>query len=172
MDNDAALRPLPLPPAEFAATLPQLTAYGCYFIRDHQGWPIQLHSVFTGTGWQWPGGNMDPGEDPLQTARREAREELGFDLPASPRLLAVFYSHPRGGWPTPKVGFCFDGGLLTPAQQDAIRLDPEEHSHWEAHPMNEWKNRVSPFVYARLAATEEAARTGTTPLLVRDGGTP
>ncbi len=36
--------------------------------------------------WAFPGGSIDPGEDPVQTAFRELEEEVGLSLPGS-RLL-------------------------------------------------------------------------------------
>lgn len=30
------------------------------------------------SGWTMPGGGMEPGEDPVQTVRREVREETGY----------------------------------------------------------------------------------------------
>ncbi len=40
-----------------------------------------------------PAGTLDPGEEPLETARRELAEETGYRAGAM-ELLAVFYSSP------------------------------------------------------------------------------
>ncbi|MEK8146356.1 NUDIX domain-containing protein [Streptomyces sp. M10(2022)] len=63
--------------------------YGCLYIRDEHDRPIQLRSVYGSRLWQFPGGNLDAlGEDPLQTARREAVEETGLELGlGTPKLL-------------------------------------------------------------------------------------
>lgn len=44
--------------------------------------------------WEIPGGRMDPGETPIQTAQREALEETGWET-RDARLLYVF--HPTNG---------------------------------------------------------------------------
>ncbi|MFD7013995.1 NUDIX domain-containing protein [Streptomyces sp. NPDC059928] len=163
-------RPMPLPPHEYVRTLPHLTAYACYYIRDEHDRPILLRSIFGSRPWQFPGGNQDAGEDPLQTARREAIEETGLDhWSTTPTLLLVHFLHPDERWPMPKVGFVFDGGALSRDQLDAIRLDPDEHSEWAAHPWDEWEAHMDARAYARLKAVE-AARSGRGPRLIVTGG--
>jgi ADP-ribose pyrophosphatase YjhB (NUDIX family) len=39
--------------------------------------------------WLPPGGHVDPGEHPADTARREAREELGVEVEARPLFLTA-----------------------------------------------------------------------------------
>ncbi len=41
--------------------------------------------------WTLPGGGIEPGESPEETAVREVREELGLDVEASARLAVVVY---------------------------------------------------------------------------------
>ena len=57
------------------------------FIRDAQGRILLVRHVEG--RWQLPGGAVDPGETPSETARRECREELGAAV--EPMRLAGVY---------------------------------------------------------------------------------
>ncbi|MFC7014516.1 phosphotransferase [Streptomyces viridiviolaceus] len=156
-------RPIPMTPAEYVRTVPHHTAYGCLYIRDEHDRPVQLRSVYGNRLWQFPGGNTDTGEDPLETARREATEETGLELgQGRPRLLLTHYLHPGPHWPMGKIGFIFDGGNLTTEQLRRIRLDPAEHDMWAVHDLPEWQRLMGEVPFARLEATERA-RTGDGP---------
>ncbi|MEU3299800.1 NUDIX hydrolase [Streptomyces sp. NPDC006678] len=113
--------------------------------------------------WQFPGGNTDAGEVPLETACREAAEETGLKLVQRPsRLLLTHYLHPGPRWPMGKIGFIFDGGNLTSDQLRGIRLDPAEHDLWAIHDLDEWQRLMGDVPFARLEAVERA-RTGQGP---------
>ncbi|MEV5514946.1 NUDIX domain-containing protein [Streptomyces flaveolus] len=153
-------RPMPMTPTHYAQTVPHHTVYGCLYIRDEHDRPIQLRSVYGSRLWQFPGGNLDAqGEDPLQTARREAVEETGLELgPDAPRLLLTHFVHAGPGTPLNKVGLVFDGGQLTADQLDRIRLDPAEHDMWAVHDLATWQELMATRAFARLDAVERARR--------------
>ncbi|MEV0694090.1 NUDIX domain-containing protein [Streptomyces sp. NPDC050388] len=153
-------RPMPMTPTQYAQTVPHHTVYGCLYVRDEDDRPVQLRSVYGSRLWQFPGGNLDAqGEDPLQTARREAVEETGLELGLeTPRLLLTHFLHAGPHMPLNKVGLIFDGGRLTPNQLGRIRLDPAEHDMWAAHDMADWQELMAPRAFARLAAVERARR--------------
>jgi ASC-1-like (ASCH) protein/8-oxo-dGTP pyrophosphatase MutT (NUDIX family) len=135
------------------------------------GSPVQLRSVYGGRPWQFPGGNTDAGEDPLETARRETAEETGLQLgQGQPRLLLTHYLHPGPRWPIGKIGFIFDGGTLTAEQLRQIRLDPAEHDLWATHGLAEWQHLMGKEALARLEAVERA-RAGRGPQYLVTGPT-
>ncbi|MFB8079739.1 NUDIX domain-containing protein [Streptomyces sp. NPDC056013] len=151
-----------LPPVEYVATLPRATAYACLYFTDTRGRPFQLRASYDTELWQWPGGNMDPGETPWETAVRECHEETGIVFTGEPRLLGTHFVTDRGDdWPANHIGFVFDGGELTDEQIAGVVLDPEEHSEYRLSTLDEWEREMEPREFARLAGTHRARRTGT-----------
>lgn len=145
----------------YAETVLKATAWACLYFTDEDDRPLQLHSVYSPAHpWQLVGGTMDPGERPWQTAVRECREETGITPTGPPRLLAMVYGLPGGGWPYSTIGCVFDGGRLTAAQIRGITVDPEEHDEARVLPLTEWEPLMPPHDFARLNAVEEARRTG------------
>jgi len=63
-------------------------------------------------------------EPPLETAKREVREELGIEYGGG-RLLVVDWMAPHGPWDDILV-FLFDGGVFTERQKEEISVDGNE----------------------------------------------
>ncbi|MER7757933.1 NUDIX hydrolase [Kitasatospora sp. NPDC097643] len=167
-------RPRWQPVGSYVQGLAGFTAYGCFYVTDEDDRPLCLRSALNPEDWQWPGGDTDPGETPWDTALREFREELGFDLAeVNPeivderRLLAVVHLDPTPQWPTQKVGHIFHGGRLTREQLDRIVLDPAEHTTWDVDSLHGWSGRMRPADYLRLMQTDRARRSGQTLVVER-----
>ncbi|MFJ5548787.1 NUDIX domain-containing protein [Streptomyces sp. NPDC093225] len=151
-----------LPPEQYAETVLKATAFACLFFTDEHDRPVQLRATYSRIHpWQWPGGTMDPGERPWETAVRECREETGLEFGGPPRLLATVFGLPGAEWPYATVGFVFDGGRLSPARIEAITLDPAEHDAVRVLTVEEWRGHMPERDFARLEAVMAARRSGT-----------
>ncbi|WP_137679923.1 NUDIX hydrolase [Aurantiacibacter suaedae] len=63
------------------------TVHGCSVIaRNRAGELLLVRPSYGGSQWQFPGGGMGKGEDPLDAARREFAEETGLALHAAHAL--------------------------------------------------------------------------------------
>ncbi|WP_344939585.1 NUDIX hydrolase [Actinomadura miaoliensis] len=144
--------------------------YAALYFTDVHGNPFALRSAQKVEAWQFPGGNVEHGDiTPFATAVRECREETGINFVEPPRLLLTHFLAPESGWPCAKIGFVFDGGVLTPDDLDRIVLDPAEHSEWLIQPLDEWKRVMSPRLFARTAVLFEARRTNSATFLCEPG---
>ncbi|MGA6170372.1 NUDIX domain-containing protein [Streptomyces sp. NPDC012600] len=115
--------------ATYIAGLPRVLAAAACLFRDAEGRVLLVEPNYR-KGWALPGGTVESetGEGPRQAARRETVEEIGLDL-APGRLLAVDWA--RGDGRPPIVAYLYDGGVLTPEQFAAIRLQEEELLSWK-----------------------------------------
>jgi 8-oxo-dGTP diphosphatase len=108
--------------------------------------------------WDLPGGMAEANEPPLEAARREVREELGLTLTIG-RLLCVDWVSPHGPWDDTLV-FIFDGGVLTAAKVDNLRLVDDELAAYQFCTLEQTAQLLRPYVWQRTHAALEALRTG------------
>ncbi|GAA2988006.1 MULTISPECIES: NUDIX hydrolase [Streptomyces] len=151
-----------LPAEEYVRSVPKSTGFACVFFTDEDDCPVQLRATYSRTHpWQFPGGTMDHGERPWETARRECLEETGIEVPGPPRLLATVFGPPGADWPYPTWGCVFDGGRLTDERIRSLVLDPHEHDAVLALPLEEWRPLMPSQDFARLESVLTARLTGT-----------
>ncbi len=54
------------------------------------------HATTHAGGWEFPGGKVEPGEEPLAALHRELAEELGLPISVGPEIHGPL---PDGAWP-------------------------------------------------------------------------
>jgi 8-oxo-dGTP pyrophosphatase MutT (NUDIX family) len=114
-----------LPPQEYYASLPKHIASGAAVFHDQAGRFLLVKPCYRDM-WELPGGGMVAGEYPLETARREIREEIGLDVTLG-RLLVVDWVPPHVDSRPALVNFVFNGGaLITSEAQQQVRLQADE----------------------------------------------
>jgi 8-oxo-dGTP pyrophosphatase MutT (NUDIX family) len=153
-----------LPPQEYYRTLPRHIAGAGAIFHDASGRILLVKPSYRAT-WQIPGGGMEEGEYPLQTAVREVMEEVGLELMPG-RLLAVDWVLPQDDGRPALASYVFDGGHLDGGDaRQRIRLQLSELTDWMMAAPGEWDTLMAPHTARRTRACAEALATGGTAYL-------
>ncbi len=153
--------------AAYIAGLPRVLAGAASLFRDADGRILLVEPNYR-KSWALPGGTVESGtgEGPRQGARRETAEEIGLDV-APGRLLAVDWV--RGAGRPPIVAYVYDGGVLTPEQLAAIRLQEEELLSWRLVAPADLDVYLLGPLAGRVRAALEALTSGGGPVELEDG---
>ncbi|MFJ1597370.1 NUDIX domain-containing protein [Streptomyces sp. NPDC088261] len=144
--------------AAYIAGLPRVLAGAAMLFRDGEGRVLAVEPNYR-EGWALPGGTIesDDGETPRQGARRETLEEIGLDIGPG-RLLAVDWV--PGATRPPIAAYLYDGGVLTPEQLAAIRLQEAELLSWRLLPREELPTYLLGALAGRVLAALDAVESG------------
>jgi len=100
---------------------------GCLFFDEHGR--VMLVKPTYKPVWEIPGGIVELNESPRQCCQREVREEIGMEREIGD-LLAIDYNS-QTSEKTESLMFIFDGGVLTQAEIESIRLLRAELSEFD-----------------------------------------
>jgi 8-oxo-dGTP pyrophosphatase MutT (NUDIX family) len=103
--------------------IPRVPASAGALIHDERGRLLILKPTYK-KGWTIPGGQIDPGESPWTTCRREAQEECGLVIDSG-RLVCVDFRPQKADRPG-GLRFLFDCGSIDEQAQGSIRLQEDE----------------------------------------------
>lgn len=154
-----------LPLEQHYSRLPKIIAGAALVLRDSSDRVLIVQPQYRHDTWEIPGGGLDPGEHPLQTAKREVTEELGIVMEPG-RLLAVDWVPPQPDGRPPLANFVFDGGTITEAwAREHIRLDRGELEQWCLADAVQRQSLLLPLLARRLTACLDAVASGGTAYL-------
>lgn len=123
-----------LPAPAYFASLPKVISSAAVILRDETG-RVLIEDPNYKPHWLLPGGSVDPGEDPRQTAEREVLEELGLTVQVG-QLLTVDWKGSDAMRSSPMgVHFLFDAGVIPAAELEAsVVVQQEELDGWRLVP--------------------------------------
>ncbi|MFB7664406.1 NUDIX domain-containing protein [Kitasatospora sp. NPDC056138] len=159
----AAAQPPPLEPEAYIAGLPRIRAKARMLFTDAAGRVllVRLRPREDRPYWTLPGGGVEADREmPRAAARRETREELGWEREPG-RLLGLDWSPDTDGSAT--MVYVFDGGEVSAELLGRIRLQPEELVEWRMFTAEEAREVLADQSGCRLEAclaTREAGRNG------------
>jgi 8-oxo-dGTP diphosphatase len=133
-DDAATNRFLVSGASDFFAQQAKLLGASALLLRDEQQRLLLVKPHYR-PAWLLPGGLMEAGESPQQTAAREVHEEIALSVPVG-RLLAVDYKSATVRRPA-CMQFVFDGGILSAEQLGSITVQAEEIAAWQLAPRGE-----------------------------------
>lgn len=150
--------------AQYYAQRPKsLNAAGVIY-HSSCGSILLVQPTYRSDTFEIPGGALEHGEYPLHGARREIKEELGWDRPIG-RLLAVDWVPENGDRPA-LANYLFDGG---PVSDDDLRqhlhLDTNELATWRLASPADWNHLLIPHMARRVHACATALTLHTTAYL-------
>ena len=150
---------------------PKLEAHGAVFF-DAENRLLVVKTSYGTNAWGIPGGVAEVDESPRATVRREVEEEIGL-VKEPGALLVVAWQPARRrvltarqraeGWAErlpDGVQLIFDGGVLTPVDIAAIKLDTEEIENYTFLYVDDAIERMDPLHARWTAAAVRARNTG------------
>ncbi len=144
---------------EYFAALPRKRMGAGVLFTDGLGRVLLVEPTYK-EQWEIPGGTVETDESPYAAAIREVHEELGLAI--SPGRLLVTDWVPSRSPRADALMFIFDGGVLTAAQSEQIRLPADELRAWTWVPLDRLAEHLSPLLTRRVAAAFGALLHGTT----------
>ncbi|MFD6160064.1 NUDIX domain-containing protein [Nocardia sp. NPDC060256] len=148
-----------LPVEQYVAGLARKRMAAGVLFRDSTNRVLLVQPSYK-PNFEIPGGAVEADEAPWAAAKREVREEIGWDRPLG-RLLVVDYVRPQDSRPEGVV-FVFDGGMLSEGDVAAMVFAESEILSADFHAIEEARGKVKPLLAARLEAALEAVRLGVT----------
>lgn len=136
---------LNLPPDEYYAQLAKVPSSSSAVIRNIEGEFLMVKRTYK-EGYILVGGMNEKDELPTQGLMREIREEIGIELsPVKAVCIDFLVSQPFS-----RVNYVFDCGIISKAEIDKIKIDPEEISDFQFLPIEKVFELSSPNTKKRV----------------------